>query len=246
MELKDIMKQRRETLSLTQQDLAEMAQVGLATIKDIERGKGNPALSTVKKIRRIGQKFLLVISMLIAFFSATAQNANNSEHLKFLGISLHGSIDNFTNQMRMKGYYVNPSSKNFPAGMRFFDVPLFGMESMAMVYYDTETKNVFDASIVFSSFDLNELKPIYDTYKNEIPNKWTKGHDFAAQIDRFMDMPMWRFSITNSKTKDLIGKIYIYYSTIPADEEFDTIYQLFIRYRDHEALPFVEQYQDLF
>ena len=50
MELKDILKQRRETLYLTQQDLAEMAQVGLATIKDIERGKGNPALSTVKKI----------------------------------------------------------------------------------------------------------------------------------------------------------------------------------------------------
>lgn len=50
MGLMDIMKQRRETLSLTQQDLAEMSQVGLATIKDIERGKGNPALSTVKKI----------------------------------------------------------------------------------------------------------------------------------------------------------------------------------------------------
>lgn len=50
MKLMDIMKQRRETLALTQQDLAEMSQVGLATIKDIERGKGNPALSTVKKI----------------------------------------------------------------------------------------------------------------------------------------------------------------------------------------------------
>lgn len=50
MELMDIMKQRRETLALTQQDLAEMSQVGLATIKDIERGKGNPALNTVKKI----------------------------------------------------------------------------------------------------------------------------------------------------------------------------------------------------
>ena len=53
MELKDIMKQRRETLSLTQQDLAEMAQVGVATIKDIERGKGNPALNTVKKILEV-------------------------------------------------------------------------------------------------------------------------------------------------------------------------------------------------
>jgi y4mF family transcriptional regulator len=50
MELKDIMKKRRETLALTQQDLAEIAQVGLATIKEIERGKGNPALSTINKI----------------------------------------------------------------------------------------------------------------------------------------------------------------------------------------------------
>ena len=53
MELKDIMKQRREFLSLTQQDLAEMAEVGVATIKDIERGKGNPALNTIKKILEV-------------------------------------------------------------------------------------------------------------------------------------------------------------------------------------------------
>ncbi len=50
MELKDIMKQRREFLSLTQLDLAEMAQVGVATVKDIERGKGNPSMATAKKI----------------------------------------------------------------------------------------------------------------------------------------------------------------------------------------------------
>ena len=44
------MKKRREVLSLTQQDLAEMAHVGVATVKDIERGQGNPSLSTIKKI----------------------------------------------------------------------------------------------------------------------------------------------------------------------------------------------------
>ena len=53
MELKEIIKQRREFLSLTQQDLAEMAEVGVATIKDIERGKGNPALNTIKKILEV-------------------------------------------------------------------------------------------------------------------------------------------------------------------------------------------------
>lgn len=43
-------KLRRKTLAISQRDLAEMAGVGLATIKDIERGKGNPSLSTISRI----------------------------------------------------------------------------------------------------------------------------------------------------------------------------------------------------
>lgn len=53
MGIKDVMKSRREALQLSQQDLAEMATVSLATIKDIERGKGNPSLSTVQKILEV-------------------------------------------------------------------------------------------------------------------------------------------------------------------------------------------------
>lgn len=50
MELRNLMKERREVLSLTQKDLAEMAQVAVATVKDIERGHGNPSLNTIQKI----------------------------------------------------------------------------------------------------------------------------------------------------------------------------------------------------
>ena len=50
MDLKEVMKSRRKTLSLSQLDLAEMAEVSLATVMDIERGKGNPSLATVNKI----------------------------------------------------------------------------------------------------------------------------------------------------------------------------------------------------
>lgn len=50
MNLQDTMKERRKTLSLSQNDLAEMAELSLATIKDIERGKGNPSIATVSKI----------------------------------------------------------------------------------------------------------------------------------------------------------------------------------------------------
>lgn len=53
MEFKDVVKERRKKLKITQLDLAEMAEVGFATVKDIERGKANPSLSTMKKILEV-------------------------------------------------------------------------------------------------------------------------------------------------------------------------------------------------
>mgnify|MGYP002626250779 FL=1 len=53
MSLAEVIKSRRKTLDISQQDLAEMAGIGLATIKNIERGKGNPSIGTVSKIMEI-------------------------------------------------------------------------------------------------------------------------------------------------------------------------------------------------
>lgn len=50
MELNEVIKSRRKVLAISQLNLAEMAEVSLATVKDIERGKGNPSLSTVNKL----------------------------------------------------------------------------------------------------------------------------------------------------------------------------------------------------
>lgn len=53
MDIKEVMKDQRKKLGISQQDLAEMADVGITTIKQIEAGKGNPSLSTVEKILEI-------------------------------------------------------------------------------------------------------------------------------------------------------------------------------------------------
>lgn len=50
MDIGKTIAERRHLLSITQLDLAEMAEVGIATVKDIERGKGNPSLRTLEKI----------------------------------------------------------------------------------------------------------------------------------------------------------------------------------------------------
>ena len=50
MSLQSTIKTRRKALKISQEDLAQMAEVGLATVKDIERGKANPSLDTITRL----------------------------------------------------------------------------------------------------------------------------------------------------------------------------------------------------
>ena len=50
MSLQSTVKTRRKALRISQEDLAQMAEVGLATVKDIERGKANPSLATITRL----------------------------------------------------------------------------------------------------------------------------------------------------------------------------------------------------
>ncbi len=48
-----MVKERRSVLGISQIDLAEMAGISLATIKDIERGVGNPSMKTLTRILEV-------------------------------------------------------------------------------------------------------------------------------------------------------------------------------------------------
>ena len=50
MNLAEEIRTRRKLLSISQADLAEMSEVSPATIKNIERGQGNPSFDTVGKL----------------------------------------------------------------------------------------------------------------------------------------------------------------------------------------------------
>ena len=49
-ELIKTIKDRRESLQVNQEMLAELSGVGLRTLKQFETGKGNPTLKTVSKL----------------------------------------------------------------------------------------------------------------------------------------------------------------------------------------------------
>lgn len=53
MDIREVIKERRGVLGISQLDLAEMAGISLATVKDIERGAGNPSMKTVTRIMEV-------------------------------------------------------------------------------------------------------------------------------------------------------------------------------------------------
>lgn len=185
----------------------------------------------------------LLFSLVLYIFSSVTLLADD---ITVLGIPLKGSIENFTTKLKQQGYRISPESKKFPVGQRIFDVRFAGEDALLMVLYDVDSHNVYDAVLTFSSFKQKELKPKFDLFKENIGIKyWRKpGHKVSAQADVFRGMPMWRFAIKDND--ELIGKIYIYYWDVPADEECDTIYQLNIRYRRGDAPPFADEALKMF
>lgn len=50
MDICQTIKLRRAKLGISQQDLSEFSGVGISTIKDLERGVGNPSIATLQKL----------------------------------------------------------------------------------------------------------------------------------------------------------------------------------------------------
>jgi len=44
---------RRKELKINQQDLSELTGIAVRTIRDLEKGKGNPSLETIEQLMRI-------------------------------------------------------------------------------------------------------------------------------------------------------------------------------------------------
>ena len=53
MEVRNVVKERRKELGISQVDLAEMSGLSLATIKNIERGEGNPSYETISRLLEV-------------------------------------------------------------------------------------------------------------------------------------------------------------------------------------------------
>ena len=87
-----------------------------------------------------------IISVLCALFLCMVVSAQ--QHMKFMGIPLDGTIDNFALKLKAKGVaYDAAESKAADAGTRIFYGKFMGENARFIVFYNYKSKIVFSAAV---------------------------------------------------------------------------------------------------
>lgn len=146
-----------------------------------------------------------IISVLFALCLCMAASAQ--QHMKFMGIPLDGSIDNFTLKLKAKGVtYDAAKSKILPPGSKLYNGTFMGEKATFVVYFNTKSKVVFGV-MVDMPFSSTELA--YTPFKNiaeQLLKKYPKAV-YQANKNSKGNMDGLSFSIPNETETKRMGLI---------------------------------------
>jgi len=135
------------------------------------------------------RKLFLLSLMLMFSFVLSAQ----TEHMKFAGIPLNGSIEQFQKKLVAKGFRLNTKmSKMLPVGTRSFVGTFAGKKGNIAVYYDSETKNVYGAKVYYDGLTDDRAKEELDNLRSILSAKYgetsiTDGTDKSGRATFTVD-----------------------------------------------------------
>lgn len=135
------------------------------------------------------RKLFLLSLMLMFSFALSAQ----TEHMKFAGIPLNGSIEQFQKKLVAKGFRLNTKmSKMLPVGTRSFVGTFAGKKGNIAVYYDSETKNVYGAKVYYDGLTDDRAKEELDNLRSILSAKYgetsiTDGTDKSGRATFTVD-----------------------------------------------------------
>ena len=153
-------------------------------------------------MKRIVLPFVLAIISICTF----AQ----SEHVKFMGIPLNGTIQQFHQKLVAKGCRHDARASSYlPNGTRAFDGSFAGKKADIYVYYDETTKIVYRAKAVIACNGEN----IRDTEFNDIKDLLdTKYGALNSYKDTQEGYDSYLYLIFSERSDDAIGSVGIYVS----------------------------------
>ena len=122
------------------------------------------------------KRFLSLFVMLVLTLGVMAQ----TQHMKFMGIPLNGTISAFHQKLVAKGCKPDVEyNKTAPVGARLFTGTFFGENARIYVYYNAKTKVVYRAKACIERSSEDGIIQQYNEVKSALEEKYP-----AAYMDK--------------------------------------------------------------
>ena len=170
------------------------------------------------------KKFAFIIIAWLMVLNVQAQ----TEHLKFMGIPLNGTISSFQTKLQSKGVkYDAEGSRQLKAGCRGFNGVFSGEKANIYVYYDEKTKIVYRAKAVITCLNKENGENKFYDFKSMLKTKYVDGIASDGEQDGH---PSLSILVPDSKLENNLGYVGVYI-TNPPYSFMDEVY-LHVDYED--------------
>lgn len=154
------------------------------------------------------------ISLLVLFvLTLVSMNVHAQDHLKFMGIPLDGTINQFQAKLAAKGVTLDvAANKHVRVGARAFKGSFSGKNAQIFVYYDESSKVVYRAKAVIESYDINIWENNYNYFVNMLSTKYS---DAYTEEGKHENKESLSFHVPNDELAvyKYLGTIDVYRST---------------------------------
>lgn len=146
-----------------------------------------------------------IISVLFALCLCMAASAQ--QHMKFMGIPMDGSIDNFTLKLKAKGVtYDAVKSRAMGPGGKFYNGTFMGEKATFMVFFNAKSRVVFGVSVELSYSSVELAHVPFVNIAEQLLKKYPKAV-YEANKDSNDDTNGVTFHIPNEAETERIGVI---------------------------------------
>ena len=164
------------------------------------------------------KRFLSFLIVLCVYITSYAQ----TEHVKFMGIPIDGTINQFQQKLKEKGVTYNQrASQSVEAGVRLFKGKFADENAYITVLYDKQSKIVYSAA---ASFEL-QTKDIAFAKMKTLITFLNEKYVFNESRSTSEEL---HFLVPNKDCTDAIGDVMLYYQY---NYEYD-VHLVFVQYLD--------------
>ena len=154
------------------------------------------------------KRFFSFFVMLVLALGVMAQ----TQHMKFMGIPLNGTISAFHQKLVAKGCKHDVEVSNaVGAGGRAFTGTFFGEKAGIYVYYNAKTKVVYRAKAVIHRSSEDDIIRKYNEVKSALEEKYPNAYMDKAEDYGYESVGLF----TDSGWIDLYVRKYDHYSETP-------------------------------